>query len=204
MVLVQTDFKKMVAYSSVSHMGICILGVFSFNLYGQQGGLLTMINHGLSTGALFLIVGMFYERVHTRDLSLYGGAVAKMPVLGLLFLPVALSSMGVPGTNGFVNEFLVLWGAFVYKPMAGFLAAIGIILAAAYMLRLTQRVMLGPLGSDLMGHLTDLDLREKVALGVLVVFILWLGIFPNPMLSRMEPSLQSNLFKMAGLAVASR
>jgi NADH-quinone oxidoreductase subunit M len=97
-----------------------------------------------------------------------------------------------------------LWGAFVYKPMAGFLAAIGIILAAAYMLRLTQRVMLGPLGSDLMGHLTDLDLREKIALGVLVVFILWLGIFPNPMLTRMEPSLQSNLLKMAGLAVASR
>jgi NADH-quinone oxidoreductase subunit M len=202
MVLVQTDFKKMVAYSSVSHMGLCILGLFSFNLYGQQGSVLTMVNHGISTGALFLIVGMFYERVHTRDLSQYGGAVARMPVMGLLFLPVALSSMGVPGTNGFVNEFLVLWGSFTAKPMAGFLAAIGIILGAAYMLRLTQKVMLGPLGSDLMSHLTDLDWRERVTLGALVILILWLGIYPNAALSRIEPSLRENLVRMAGTSLA--
>ncbi|HXB96904.1 MAG TPA: NADH-quinone oxidoreductase subunit M, partial [bacterium] len=128
MVLVQKDFKKMVAYSSVSHMGLCVVGIFSFTAMGQQGALLTMVNHGISTGALFLVVGIFYERTHTRDLAQYGGAVAKMPVLGLLFLPVVFSSMGVPGTNGFVNEFLVLRGAFRFEPVVGAIAATTLIL----------------------------------------------------------------------------
>ncbi len=164
--LVQTDFKKMVAYSSVSHMGLCVVGIFSFTAMGQQGALLTMINHGISTGALFLVVGIFYERTHTRDLALYGGAVHKMPVLGLLFLPIVLSSMGVPGTNGFVNEFLCLRGAFEYDPVYGAaIASLSIILGAAYMLRLTQKVMYGPLASSAMEHLSDLDLREKLCLG---------------------------------------
>ncbi len=194
MVLVQTDFKKMVAYSSVSHMGVCVLGLFSFTLAGSQGALLTMINHGISTGALFIIVGIFYERTHTRDLAKYGGAVAKMPVLGLLFLPVAMSSMGVPGTNGFVNEFLVLRGAFRFDPAVGALAATAIILGAAYMLRLTQKVMYGPLNaSHAMQDLTEINLRERFTLAVLVVLIFVLGVFPNVILKATEPSVNAGL-----------
>ena len=200
MVLVQTDFKKMVAYSSVSHMGLCILGLFSFTLAGQQGALLTMINHGISTGALFIIVGVFYERIHTRELAQYGGAVEKMPVLGLLFLPVAMSSMGVPGTNGFVNEFLCLRGGFMVAPWIGVIASISIILGAAYMLRLTQKVMYGPLGSHLMEELTDLDLREKLLLGFLVLLIFVLGIFPNLILKVSEPSVNEGLLQMMRVA----
>ncbi len=196
MVLVQDDFKKMVAYSSVSHMGLCVLGIFSFNLGGQQGAVLTMLNHGLSTGALFLIVGIFYERTHTRDLHVYGGAVVKMPLLGLLFLPIAMSSMGVPGTNGFVNEFLVLRGAYLYQPWVGVVAAGSIVLGAAYMLRLTQRVMYGPLKSPVMEHLVDLDSRELAQLSILVLLIFLFGIFPNLMLSRSEASVHEGLLLM--------
>jgi len=199
MVLVQTDFKKMVAYSSVSHMGLCVLGLFSFSLAGQQGALLTMVNHGLSTGALFLVVGIFYERCHTRDLSLYGGAVAKMPVLGLLFLPIVLSSMGVPGTNGFVNEFLCLRGAFEADKAVGAAAALSVILGAAYMLRLTQKVMYGPLASHQMEELTDINGREKATLGVLVAVIFVLGIFPNIVLNTTEASVNEGLRHLAGL-----
>jgi NADH-quinone oxidoreductase subunit M len=202
MVLVQTDFKKMVAYSSVSHMGLCVLGLFSFNLAGQQGALLTMINHGLSTGALFLIVGIFYERTHTRDLSQYGGAVLKMPVLGLLFLPVAMSSMGVPGTNGFINEFLVLRGAFMVEPWIGAVAALSVVLGAAYMLRLTQKVMYGPPGSPLMEALLDLDRREMAVLGVLVALIFLLGVFPNLILRVTEPAVSEGLAAVARLLAA--
>ncbi len=196
MVLVQTDFKKMVAYSSVSHMGACVLGIFSFTLSGNQGAALTMINHGISTGALFMIVGIFYERTHTRDLGQYGGAVAKMPALGLLFLPIAMSSMGVPGTNGFVSEFLVLRGLFKWDPMMGALATTGIVLSAAYMLRLTQKVMYGPIASHAMEELTDLDLREKLSLGALVLIIFALGIFPQIILGLTENSVNSILLSM--------
>ena len=192
-VLVQTDFKKMVAYSSVSHMGLCVLGLFSFTLAGQQGALLTMINHGISTGALFLVVGIFYERCHTRDLSLYGGAVLKMPVLGLLFLPVVFSSMGVPGTNGFVNEFLCLRGAFLADRTLGAVAALSVVLGAAYMLRLTQKVMYGPLASHAMEELTDINGRERTVLGVFVALIFVLGVFPNLVLSSTEASVQQGL-----------
>jgi len=193
MVLVQTDFKKMVAYSSVSHMGLCVLGLFSFTLAGQQGALLTMINHGISTGALFLVVGIFYERCHTRDLSLYGGAVLKMPVLGLLFLPVVFSSMGVPGTNGFVNEFLCLRGAFLADKTLGAVAALSVVLGAAYMLRLTQKVMYGPPASHAMEELTDINGRERTALGVFVALIFVLGVFPNLVLNSTEASVQQGL-----------
>jgi NADH-quinone oxidoreductase subunit M len=200
MVLVQKDFKKMVAYSSVSHMGLCVVGIFSFTAMGQQGALLTMINHGISTGALFLVVGIFYERTHTRDLALYGGAVHKMPVLGLLFLPIVLSSMGVPGTNGFVNEFLCLRGAFEYDPVYGAVAALSVVLGAAYMLRLTQKVMYGPVASHQMEELLDLDARERVTLGVVVLLIFFLGIFPNLILRASEPSVVRGLNLVRGVA----
>ena len=203
MVLVQTDFKKMVAYSSVSHMGLCVVGIFSFTTMGQQGALLTMVNHGLSTGALFMVVGIFYERTHTRDLSLYGGAVAKMPVLGLLFLPIVLSSMGVPGTNGFVSEFLCLRGAFEFSPYFGGAAALSVVLGAAYMLRLTQKVMYGPVASEQMHHLTDIDGRERLSLGVLVALIFLLGILPNLILRASEPAIVAGLHAVRGLAATA-
>jgi NADH-quinone oxidoreductase subunit M len=200
MVLVQKDFKKMVAYSSVSHMGLCVVGIFSFTAMGQQGALLTMINHGISTGALFLVVGIFYERTHTRDLALYGGAVHKMPVLGLLFLPIVLSSMGVPGTNGFVNEFLCLRGAFEYDRAYGAVAALSVVLGAAYMLRLTQKVMYGPVASHQMEELQDLDGRERATLGLVVLLIFFLGIFPNLVLRASEPSVVRGLHLVRGMA----
>ncbi len=128
-----------------------------------------MINHGISTGALFVVVGIFYERTHTRDLNVYGGAVAKMPILGLLFLPIVMSSMGVPGTNGFVNEFLVLRGAFRLDPVIGAFSATAVVLGAAYMLRMTQKVMYGPLKSHAMEELTDLNSREIWTLGLFLV-----------------------------------
>ncbi|MGH7442303.1 MAG: complex I subunit 4 family protein [bacterium] len=199
MVMVQTDFKKMVAYSSVAHMGLCVLGVFSFTLAGQQGALMAMLNHGISTGALFLVVGMFYERTHTRDLSQYGGAVLKMPVLGLLFLPVVFSSMGVPGTNGFVSEFLCLRGAFLAFHWAGAIGALSVILGAAYMLRLAQKVMYGPIRGPKMAALTDITARERTSLGIFVAFIFLLGIFPNLVLGPAEPSVRLGLDHMAGL-----
>ena len=203
MVLVQTDFKKMVAYSSVSHMGLCVLGIFSFSLAGQQGALLTMVNHGISTGALFLVVGIFYERTHTRDLSKYGGAIVKMPLLGLLFLPVVMSSMGVPGTNGFVNEFLCLRGAFLVEPWIGAVAALSVVLGAAYMLRLTQKVMYGPLGSHVMEELTDINPRETASLVVFVVLIFALGIYPNAVLRVSEPWVNEGLMQMMRLGSAA-
>lgn len=203
MVLVQKDFKKMVAYSSVSHMGLCVIGIFSFTTMGQQGALMTMVNHGLSTGALFMVVGMFYERTHTRDLSLYGGAIERVPVLGLLFLPIVLSSMGVPGTNGFINEFLCLRGAFEYSPVFGAVAALSVVLGAAYMLRLTQKVMYGPVASEQMHHLTDIDGRERLSLGVLVALIFLLGIVPNLLLRASEPSVVAGLHLVRGLAPGS-
>jgi NADH-quinone oxidoreductase subunit M len=202
MVLVQTDFKKMVAYSSVSHMGLCVLGIFSFSLAGQQGALLTMVNHGISTGALFLVVGIFYERTHTRDLSQYGGAIAKMPVLGLLFLPIVMSSMGVPGTNGFVNEFLCLRGAFLVEPWVGAVAALSVVLGAAYMLRLTQKVMYGPLASHAMEELSDVNAREIAALAAFVALIFALGIYPNGLLRVSEPWVNEGLIQMMRLGSA--
>jgi NADH-quinone oxidoreductase subunit M len=192
MVLVQTDFKKMVAYSSVSHMGACVLGLASYDLQGQSGAVLTMVNHGISTGALFLVVGMFYERTHTRDLSKYGGAAARMPLMALLFTPVALSSMGVPGTNGFANEFLVMVGAWRISPWVALVAATSLVLAAAYMLRMLQKTLLGPLG-EAMGHLQDLDLREAALLAAFVALILAIGIWPQPLLDVMAPALKDSL-----------
>jgi NADH-quinone oxidoreductase subunit M len=199
MVLVQTDFKKAVAYSSLSHMGLCVLGLFSFSLAGQQGAVLGMVEHGLSTGALFLVVGAFTDRVPSRDLRVYGGAAAKAPVLALLFLPIALSSMGVPGTMGFVNEFLCLRGAFLADKGMGAAAALTLVLGAAYMLKLTQKVMYGPPASEAMERLEDIGVRERLSLGVLVGVILALGVYPNLILKTTEASVGLGLRHMAGL-----
>jgi NADH-quinone oxidoreductase subunit M len=180
----QRDVKKLVAYSSVSHLGFVMLGLFALNAQGIQGGILQMVNHGLSTGALFLIVGMIYERRHTREMDDFGGLWKIMPVYAVMTLIVTLSSMGLPGLNGFVGEFTILLGSFGSIAIgsqwfAGFAAA-GVILAAIYMLFMFQKLFLGPLDKEENKGLTDLNWREIVTLVPVLVFIFWIGLYPKP------------------------
>ncbi|RMF50800.1 MAG: NADH-quinone oxidoreductase subunit M [Anaerolineae bacterium] len=192
----QTDVKKLVAYSSISHLGFVMLGLFALNPQGIQGAILQMINHGLSTGALFLLVGMIYERRHTRDMDKFGGLWKVMPIYGALTLIVSLSSMGLPGLNGFVGEFTILLGAWgageAGAPLgshyyAGF-AALGVILAAVYMLFMFQKLFLGPVTHEENKKLSDLNWREIVTLVPLLVFIFWIGLYPKPFFGLMAPA----------------
>jgi NADH-quinone oxidoreductase subunit M len=188
----QKDVKKLVAYSSVSHLGFVMLGLFAINAVGIQGGILQMINHGLSTGALFLIVGMIYERRHTREMDAFGGLWKVMPVYAVLTLIVTLSSMGLPGLNGFVGEFTILLGAYgsqvLASPWFAGLAAIGVILAAVYMLFMFQKLFLGPVDKDENRKLLDLNAREIITLIPLLIFIFWIGLYPAPFFNLMAPA----------------
>ena len=186
--LVQPDFKKLVAYSSVSHLGFVMLGIWSGTIQGVQGALMVMISHGLSTGALFFLIGMMYERRHTREISAYGGIARVVPVFGIILTVVALSSIGLPGLNGFVGEFLVLLGAFGQHPGATIIATTGVIFAAAYLLWAIQRILFNRLDNPENEGLLDLNPRELLVLIPLVAGIVWLGLFPGPVLRRMEPS----------------
>jgi NADH-quinone oxidoreductase subunit M len=188
MALIQTDIKKLVAYSSVSHLGFVMLGIFAFNSQGLDGAVLQMVNHGLSTGALFLLVGMIYDRRHTRLISDFGGVAKVMPIFAFFFLVVSLSSIGLPGLNGFVGEFLVLLGAFQSMPAFAVVGALGVILAAVYMLWMYQRVMFGEVRHEANVHRQDLNLREVAVLVPIVLAILWIGLYPQPFLNRMEAS----------------
>jgi NADH-quinone oxidoreductase subunit M len=186
--MVQSDIKKLVAYSSVAHLGFVMLGIFSLNIHGLNGGVLQMVNHGLSTGALFILVGMLYERRHTRQISDFGGIARPMPVFAAVFGIVTMSSIGLPMLNGFVGEFLILLGVFLVNPIAAVIATSGVILAAVYMLWMFRRVMFGPVENPENRGLIDLDLREKVVVLALVIPIIWIGVYPNPLLRRIEPS----------------
>ena len=203
----QKDVKKLVAYSSVSHLGFVVLGLFALNPLGIQGGILQMINHGLSTGALFLIVGMIYERRHTREMNDFGGLWKVMPVYGALTLVVTLSSMGLPGLNGFVGEFSILLGAFGSEALdspfyAGFAAA-GVIMAAIYMLSMFQKLFLGPLDKDENKAVKDINLREIITLVPLVILIFWIGLYPKPFFDLIGPSVDKlvTLLQAASVAV---
>ena len=186
--MVQEDLKKLVAYSSVSHLGFVILGIFVFNIQGMEGGILQMINHGLSTGALFLIVGMLYERRHTRLIADYGGVTKKMPIFAIFFMVATLSSIGLPGLNGFVGEFLVLLGTFKSNRLIAVIATTGVILSACYMLWMFQRVMFNKITNPENRKLKDINRRELALLLPITILIFWIGIYPKPILSRMDAS----------------
>ena len=188
---VQPDVKKLVAYSSVSHLGFVMIGMLAMNPEGLAGSLLQMINHGISTGALFLAVGVLYERRHTRLISEYGGMWKVMPAFGVVFLIVMLSSVGLPGTNGFVGEFLVLLGAFKANWIYAVIAATGVILSAVYMLTMFQRVMFGPVTNPKNEGLPDLRPREWLVFVPILVFIFVLGVYPQPFLAKVTPALQA-------------
>ncbi len=188
MALAQTDLKKLIAYSSVSHMGFVTLGIFVLNIQGIEGAVMQMVNHGITTGGLFLCVGILYERTHSRQILDNAGLVGPMPRYALFFMIFTLSSLGLPGTNSFVGEFLVLAGTFLWSKGATALAALGIILAAAYMLWLAQRMIFGVPSPHFRARLLDLNGREIVTLVPLIVLVFVIGIFPNPLLSRMHVS----------------
>ena len=186
--MVQPDMKRLIAYSSVSHMGFVMLGMFAFNPQGVQGSLLQMINHGLSTGGLFLVVGLIYDRRHTRLISELGGISRPMPVFATLFAIIMFASMGLPGLNGFIGEFLILLGAFQVRWWWGAFAVTGIILGAAYMLWLYQRTMFGEVTKEENKSLPDLDAREMATLLPIIAFCFWIGLYPAPFLKAMEAS----------------
>jgi len=189
--MVQEDVKKLVAYSSVSHLGFVMLGIFAFNTQAIDGAILQMINHGVSTGALFLLVGVLYERRHTRMIDQYGGVAAKMPVFAVIFMITALSSIGLPGTNGFVGEFLILVGVFQTNKIAALLATSGVIWAAVYMLWMFQRVMFGKVTNPANEKLTDVNSREIAYFTPLIALIFIMGVYPNPFLEKIEPSVEN-------------
>ena len=191
--MVQPDIKKLVAYSSVSHLGFVMLGIWAGTVQSVQGALMVMIGHGCSTGALFFLVGMIYERRHTREIAAFGGLARVMPLFSAIFTVVALSSIGLPGLNGFVGEFLVLLGSFGPYPVATTIATTGVIFAAAYLLWALQRIIYHKLDKPENEKLTDLTPRELAVLVPLLAGIVWMGLYPAPVLARMEPAAREYL-----------
>lgn len=195
---VQPDVKKLVAYSSVSHMGYVMIGLFSLNSVAATGSYYQMLNHGISTGGLFLLVGMIYERRHTREISQFGGITKVMPLFAVIFMIVTLSSVALPGTNGFVGEFLILLGTWQSNPGVAAISALGVIFGAVYMLWMFQRVMFGPIKHEENKHLKDLNGRELLVMAPLVVAIFAMGIFPNFFFEKTQPSIERFLARSTG------
>ena len=193
----QTDIKRLIAYSSVSHMGFVTLGLFALNTQGMEGGILQMINHGVVTGALFLCIGMLYERTHTRVIADYGGLASSMPKLASFFLLFTMAAVGLPGTNGFIGEFMIMVGGFIARPWAAFFAASGVIIGAWYMLWLYQRIFFNPVNNKVVA-LLDLNNREILTLCPMVALVLWVGVYPNSLLSFMHASVAHLLEQVVG------
>ncbi len=189
--LVQNDMKKLIAYSSVAHMGFVTIGIFAFNIQGIEGAITQMISHGLVSGALFLCVGVVYDRLHTREISNYGGVATIMPKYALLFMFFTMASVGLPVTSGFVGEFLVLLGAFKASTYVAFGAATGVVLGAAYALWLYKRVVFGEITNEEVKTMPDISVREMLIFVPLVLVVLWIGIYPKPYLHTMEASVKN-------------
>jgi NADH-quinone oxidoreductase subunit M len=186
--MAQHDWKRLVAYSSVSHLALAMLGMFALTPVGITGSIMQQINHGISTGALFLIVGIVYERRHTRMIAEYGGLSKIMPVYAAVFMVMTMSSIGLPALNGFIGEILILQGVFVVNKIWAAVAATGIVLGAAYMLWLYQRTMFGKVENPKNEHLKDLNLREFATFAPLIILAVWIGIYPAPFLNRLTTS----------------
>ncbi len=200
--LAQEDMKKLIAYSSIAHMGFVTIGIFTATMQGLQGAIFQMLSHGIVSGALFLCVGVVYDRLHTREIARYGGLVHNMPRYALVFMVFMLASVGLPGTSGFVGEFLVLTGAFMTNSWIAFLAATGVVLGAAYMLYLYRRVVFGVLDKDDVKAMLDLNWREKALFAPLIVLVLWMGIYPSTFLDVMAVSVE-NLIQNYETALAA-
>ena len=202
----QKDFKRLIAYSSVSHMGFVTLGLFALNTQGIEGGILQMLNHGIITGAMFLMIGIIYERTHTRVIAEYGGFAKLVPWYAGLFMILTFASVGLPGTNGFIGEFLIIFAAFKSKMIYGVLATTGIILGAGYMLWLYQRIFFQDANPDYEASgkhpVKDLDLREVIALVPLIIFIFWIGFHPNTFLEYMHASVEHLIGRLNETAYA--
>ena len=194
--MVQPDLKKLVAYSSVAHMGFCVLGIFVFQPEAMEGAIYQMFSHGVSTGALFMLVGMLYERRHTRLISEFGGLATSVPVYSTFFLIVTLSSLGLPLLNGFVGEFLIIVGSFHAHAAYAAFAAAGVVLAAVYLLWMYQRVFYGEITNDKNRALPDCDFREKLILAVMVIVIIAMGVYPQPFLRRMDGTVNSLILRI--------
>jgi len=188
--LAQEDMKKLIAYSSVAHMGFVTIGAFTLTVQGIEGSIYQMLSHGIIAAALFLIVGVVYDRIHSRDISAYGGLVHKMPAYALIFMLFMLASVGLPGTAGFIGEFLILVGVFQVNTWVAALAATGLILGAAYMLYLYRRVIFGALTKESLAAIGDMNLREKAVFAPLVILVIWMGIYPMPFLDVMHVSVE--------------
>src|SRR5439155_1618467 len=201
---VQPDLKKLVAYSSVSHLGFVMLGIFTLTQQGLVGGIVQMVNHGLSTGALFLMVGMIYERRHTRAIADFGGLWQVIPAFSALFLIVVLSSLGLPGLNGFVGEFLILVGAFQVNRLVAALATTGIVFTAVYLLWMCQRVLFGPITRAENARLPDLSVREWAVLVPVLVLIVWIGVYPIAFTGKTESSVEALIAQVQSKAEVAR
>ncbi|MBF0127120.1 MAG: NADH-quinone oxidoreductase subunit M, partial [Magnetococcales bacterium] len=205
--LMQKDLKKLVAYSSVSHMGFVTIGLFTFNQQGLEGGILQMINHGIVAGGLFLLVGVVYDRMHTREIARYGGIAHVMPIYAVIFMIFTLASAGLPGTNSFVGEILILLGAFLANKLVAVIAATGLVLGAAYMLWMFKRVVFGQIANDEVRAMKDVSLREIALFAPLIVLVFWIGFYPSPFLALLHASvenllIQANTIKVGAAALA--
>jgi NADH-quinone oxidoreductase subunit M len=200
--LVQEDMKKLIAYSSVAHMGFVTIGAFTLTIQGVEGAIYVMLSHGIVSAALFLIVGVVYDRIHSRDIEVYGGLVHRMPGYALTFMFFMLASVGLPGTGGFIGEFLVLLGAFQVNAWVCALAALGVILGAAYMLYLYRRIIFGELTKDVLKKIADMSPREWAVFAPLIILTLWMGIYPSPFLDIMHVSVE-NLLQQVQTAQAA-
>jgi len=191
--MMQDDIKKLIAYSSVAHMGFVTMGIFAMNEQGVQGAIFQMLSHGLVSGALFLCVGVIYDRMHTREISAYGGLVNNMPKYAVAFMVFTMANVGLPGTSGFVGEFLTLFAAFQVNTWVAFFATTGVVLSAAYALWLYRRVIFGALTKESLKGLTDLSLREKTILYPLVALVIFFGVYPSALIDTTTASVSALL-----------